>query len=66
MATNLQIDTTLLEEAQRIGGFKTKRETVNNALEQFIKAYKRQQLLLLDNQVENHADFDYKAARQKR
>jgi coproporphyrinogen III oxidase len=32
MATNLQIDNQLLSEAQRLGNFKTKRETVDQAL----------------------------------
>jgi len=66
MATNLQIDTQLLAEAQRVGGFKTKRETVNKALDAFIKHYKRQQLLLLQNQIEYFSDYNYKAGRNKR
>jgi Arc/MetJ family transcription regulator len=32
MATNLAIDEALLLQAQEVGGFKTKRETVNTAL----------------------------------
>lgn len=66
MATNLQIDTNLLEEAQRVGGFKTKRETVNTALDAFIRYYKRQQLLLLRDQIEYEPEHDYKAGRSKR
>ncbi|MEM9773111.1 MAG: type II toxin-antitoxin system VapB family antitoxin [Chloroflexota bacterium] len=66
MATNLQIDQHLLEEAQRVGGFKTKRETVNSALDAFIRYYKRQQLLLLQDQIEYEPDYDHKVGRSKR
>ena len=66
MATNLQIDSQLLAEAQRVGGFKTKRETVNKALDEFIKYYKRQQLLLLQNQIDYLPDHNYKTGRSKR
>jgi Arc/MetJ family transcription regulator len=66
MATNLQIDTHLLAEAQKVGGFKTKRETVNKALDEFIRQYKRQQLLLLQNQIEYLPGYDYKIGRNKR
>ena len=36
MPTNLAIDDDLLNEALRIGGRKTKRETVNDALREFV------------------------------
>ena len=66
MATNLRINPTLLEEAQRIGGFRTKRETVDYALDEFIKRHKRLQLLELQNQIEYFPDYDYKEGRKKR
>ncbi len=66
MATNLNIDPELLEEALKIGGLRTKRETVNQALDEFIKRRKRQQLLLLEKKIEYHTDYDYKEARRKR
>ena len=36
MATNLAIDNKLLERAKRVGGLRTKKETVTLALEEFI------------------------------
>jgi len=36
MATNLAIDDKLLEEALSLGGFKTKKYTVNYALKGFV------------------------------
>ncbi|WP_102126381.1 type II toxin-antitoxin system VapB family antitoxin [Deinococcus planocerae] len=46
MATNLQIDPDLLERALEIGGRRTKRETVNEALAEYIQ--RREQLKILD------------------
>lgn len=41
MPTNLAIDDDLLDEALHIGGFKTKRETVNTALRELIQRRRR-------------------------
>lgn len=38
MATNLAIDNKLLERAKRVGGLRTKKETVTLALEEFISS----------------------------
>lgn len=46
MATNLQIDPQLLERALGVGGHRTKRETVNAALTEYIQ--RREQLRVLD------------------
>ncbi|MFK7604286.1 type II toxin-antitoxin system VapB family antitoxin [Deinococcus sp. SM5_A1] len=46
MATNLQIDPGLLERALKVGGKRTKRETVNEALTEYIQH--REQLKILD------------------
>ncbi len=46
MATNLQIDPQLLERALAVGGKRTKRETVNEALTEYIQH--REQLKILD------------------
>ncbi|CAM3402379.1 VapB protein (Antitoxin to VapC) [Deinococcus saxicola] len=46
MATNLQIDPQLLERALQVGGKRTKRETVNEALTEYIQH--REQLKILD------------------
>jgi len=41
MATNLAIDQKLLEEAQKLGGKKTKKDTVNEALIEYIQRRKQ-------------------------
>ena len=63
MATNLHIDSQLLTEALEIGGLKTKRETVNLALKEFILRRKQQEIFSLFGTVEYYPDYDYKKHR---
>jgi Arc/MetJ family transcription regulator len=66
MPTNLAIDDDLLEEARRIGGRKTKRETVNDALREFIQRRQRQELVARFGHVDYDAAYDYKKERRRR
>ena len=66
MATNLLIDEALLSEAKKLGGFKTKRETVNRALQQFIQQRRQREILSLRGLIEFDPQYDHKAARRKR
>lgn len=66
MPTNLAIDDRLLEEARRIGGRKTKRETVNDALQEFIQRRQRLDLVTLIGTVDYDPAFDYKKERRRR
>ncbi|HLP18210.1 MAG TPA: type II toxin-antitoxin system VapB family antitoxin [Bacteroidota bacterium] len=65
MATNLNIDIALLEEAYKVGRFKTKRETVNTALKEFIQRKKQKNILKFFNSIEFEESFDYKSARKR-
>ena len=64
MATNLSIDTHLLDDALRIGRLKTKKDTVNLALEEFINRRKASEILALFGKIEYDAGYDYKEARR--
>lgn len=64
MATNLQIDQSLLEQAKSLAGLPTKRETVNVALKEFIQSRLKRELLELRGQIEYFEDYDYKALRK--
>ena len=66
MATNLAIDEKLLEKALRIGGHRTKRATVNEALEEYIKRRGRLKAIKAFGTVDFDANFSYKRARSKR
>ena len=65
MATNLAIDDELLQEAQRIGGHRTKKAAVTEALEEYIRRRKQLQILTLFGQIEYEPHYDYKVLRQR-
>lgn len=64
MATNLAIEQSLLEEAVHVGEYKTKKDTVNQALREFIQHRKQKEILKLFGQVEYDDDYDYKKERE--
>ena len=66
MPTNLAIDDGLLDQALSVGGYRTKRETVNEALREFIQKRKRLELLKLVGKVEYDPRYDYKQERRGR
>ena len=65
MATNLSIDMSLLEKAVQISGLKTKKDTVNLALEEFIKRRKTAEIISLFGTIDYDDDYDYKRERQR-
>ena len=66
MATNLQIDDRLLDRAKKVGGFKSKKETVNSALAEFLRHREQRTVIDLFGTLEFAADFDHKKLRAKR
>ncbi len=66
MATNLAIDDSLLEEARRVGGQKTKKATVTEALNEYIARRKQQRVLELFGMIDVDPAYDYKAQRRRR
>ncbi len=66
MPTNLAIDDHLLEEALRIGGKRTKRETVNDALREYIQRRKRLKALEAFGTISMDPSYDYKKLRRRR
>ncbi len=65
MATNLNIDQDLLETAKKLGGFRTKKETVNKALEEFIRRQKINEVIELFGTVVYEEEYDYKKTRER-
>ena len=63
MATNLGIDDNLLVEAQKIGGHKTKKETVTEALKKYIQLHKQLEIIELFDKIDYEPDYDYKQTR---
>ena len=66
MATNLGIDDRLLERARSVGGYRTKRETVNEALREFIERRERLALIKLFGKIDYDSRYDYKKERRQR
>ena len=66
MATNLAIDDKLLEEAQSISGLKTKKETVNSALREFVSRRRQLEIIDLFGKFDQDSGYDYKKARNQR
>jgi Arc/MetJ family transcription regulator len=66
MATNLAIDDNLLDEALKIGGQRTKKATVTQALEEYIQHRRQTEVLKLFGKIEMQHDYDYKLQRRRR
>jgi Arc/MetJ family transcription regulator len=66
VATKLAIDGELLCEAVRIGGQRTKKATVNEALREYVQRRKRLKAVNLFGTIEFDSRYDRKAARKKR
>jgi Arc/MetJ family transcription regulator len=66
MATNLAIDDRLLNEARKVGGHRTKKATVTEALTEYIQRRRQQKVLDLFGKVSFAPDYDYKAQRRRR
>jgi hypothetical protein len=66
MATNLAIDDRLLEEARRVGGQRTKKATVTEALNEYIQRRKQQRIVDLFGKIDVDPKYDYRAQRRRR
>lgn len=66
MPTNLNIDDKILKEAVKISGLKTKKETVNAALQEFINRHKQLQVFKLFGKIDYDPSYDYKKARWRK
>ena len=64
MATNLELDDALIEQARRAGKHRTKKEAVTSALREYV----RRQLEILDlvGQVPFDETYDHKPLRHRR
>ena len=65
MPTNLAIDDRLLQEALEISGLKTKKDTVNLALKEFVNKRKQMEILDLFGTMDPDPEYDYKKGRYR-
>jgi Arc/MetJ family transcription regulator len=66
MPSNLAIDDSLLDQAKSISGYRTKRETVNQALLEFVQRRQGRELVNLFGKIDYDAKYDYKKERFRR
>ena len=66
MATNLALNPKLIIEAQKIGGFKTKKDTVNTALLEYIQRHKQLEIIKLFGSIDYDSDYNYKEERNRK
>lgn len=65
MATNLQIDDRLIEEAAALGKHRTKKEAVTRALTDYISHLRQDRILDLFGKVDFDPEYDYKHQRAR-
>ena len=65
MATTVKLNEKMVEEAVRLGNFKTKQEALNVALSEFVERRNRLRILELAGKIEFRPDWDYKKVRGK-
>jgi len=65
MPTNLAIDDELLREAQKVGGHQTKKDTVNEALREYIQRRRQVKITDLFGTIELQPTYDYKKQRRR-
>ena len=65
MPTNLAIDDELLTQAQQVGGHRTKKDTVNEALREYIQRRRQAKIVDLFGTIELDASYDYKKQRRR-
>lgn len=66
MATNLDLDDKLINEAKRLGKHASKKAAVNEALAEYVARRTRSRVLELIGEIEWDSDYDYKAERKDR
>ncbi len=63
MATNIQLDENLIQEALVLGGHSTKRAVVQEALQEYVNKRKQLEIIELFGQIDYAEDYDYKTQR---
>jgi len=66
MATNLDLDQALVDEAVAVGGRRTKKETVTEALEEYIARRRQARVARLFGTVDYDPKYDHKKQRRRR
>jgi hypothetical protein len=66
MATNLDLDPALIDEAVAVGGAHTKKEAVTAALREYIARRRQVEIIRLFGSIDVDPRYDYKKQRRRR
>ncbi|MGH9584616.1 MAG: type II toxin-antitoxin system VapB family antitoxin, partial [Bryobacteraceae bacterium] len=66
MPANLAIDDRLIEEAQKLGRHRTKKETITAALDEYIRRRKQEDILSIFGTIDYNWAHDYKRERRSK
>ena len=66
MATNLDLDDKLVDEAKRLGKHRSKRAAVNEALAEYVASRKRRRIIDVFDKLEWDPSYDFRAERKRR
>ena len=64
MATNIELNESLLTKAMKLGGMRTKKDAVNEALAEYVQRREQLKITELFGKVEFDEAFDYKEQRK--
>lgn len=65
MATNIELDEALINEARKLGKHRSKRATIEEALREYVQHRKQQRVLRLLGQIDYTQEYDYKKLRRR-
>ena len=66
MATNLDLDPALIDEAVAVGGRRTKKEAVTEALREYIDRRRQKRITALFGAIDFDPKYNYKKQRRRR
>jgi Arc/MetJ family transcription regulator len=66
MATNLDLDPALVDEALAVGGKRTKKEAVTEALQEYVARRRQAKVPRLFGTIDYDPKYDYKKQRRRR
>lgn len=66
MPTNLALDDALIRKVVKIGKFKSKKEAVNTALDEYVQRHSQASIVELFGTIDYASDYDYKQLRSRK
>ncbi|MBN2684519.1 MAG: type II toxin-antitoxin system VapB family antitoxin [Pontiellaceae bacterium] len=65
MATNLQLSDSLIQKAVKLGGHKTKKSAVTEALKEYVNHLEQKKVIALFGEIDIDPEYDYKQQRDQ-